>query len=157
MKKIIFVLFLYLFTLSVAAQQEEILTIEYNPQQKTFFKSDTIIVHGILRIAEQWHVNAHQPADSNLIGTDVQLHAMPGFRLLAIDYPRAVKLQTGYDPLPLWVYADGAEVTIFLKAEDYITPGEYKILVQTEYQACNNVTCMPPRINNSEFILKISQ
>ena len=42
----------------------------------------------LLEVARGWHINAHQPTESYLIPTEVQLTLPPGVSTDAIDYPQ---------------------------------------------------------------------
>ena len=97
-----------------------------------------------LSIEKGWHINSNKPHDETLIATKFTIDSSSAFTLNNIVYPEPqdIKLSFSEEPLSVWegtVYIGG-----ILNASKSLKPGSYPLIVNLEYQSCNNISCMPP-------------
>lgn len=93
-------------------------------------------------IAPGWHVNAHDPDRSYLIPTELELEPPAGARVAGVRYPEAVVRTLAFaagKPLRLYEGAFTIGVRLEGAARGNLTGG-------LRYQACNDETCLPPRM-----------
>ncbi len=98
-----------------------------------------------LSIENGWHINSNKPHDESLIATNFTIDSGSAFTLNNTVYPDAqdIKLSFSDEPLSVWegtVYIGG-----ILNVSKNLKPGSYPLIVNLEYQSCNNISCMPPR------------
>ncbi|MGH7496458.1 MAG: protein-disulfide reductase DsbD family protein [bacterium] len=117
---------------------------------EVFFSFDRVYHGSVIRVAvvgqisEGWHINAHEPSEEFLIPTEIVLDALPGVTVEQVVYPEAVTRTFAFSETALAVYEAQAVIGLQLKiAENFA--GERLILAGAiKYQACNDVSCLPP-------------
>ncbi len=94
-----------------------------------------------VRVADGWHVNAHDPDRPYLVATELTVDPPPGVSVAAITYPdavvRALRFAGG---APLRLYE--GRFTIDVRT---IGDGAGTLTGRLRYQACNDETCLAPR------------
>lgn len=98
----------------------------------------------LLSIEDGWHINAHKPLQSYLIGTTFKLSGQQKFQLKQSRYPKAQMLQFGFSDDTLKVYEGKVPVFVTLQAPLNLQPGTYTLLGSLDVQACNNSICLKP-------------
>ncbi len=90
----------------------------------------------MLSIAPGWHINSHNPLDSDLIPTRI--------RLLDVDltpvYPPGKVKTLGFNRAPMSLYQDKVEIPIVTGGGDLPA----YLLAEVSLQACDNNSCLTP-------------
>lgn len=97
-----------------------------------------------IKIAEGWHINAHEPGVEALVGLDVQIAGGAGI-VAKVDYPAGEPLQSDSAPenaRPL-VHESAVYLTVRLERTSEAWQGEPRIVVR--YQACTDRSCAEPQ------------
>lgn len=110
----------------------------------------------ILDIKEGWHINAHQPLQDYLIGTELKLDFQNHFFLADIVYPQPEEHEFSFagDEL-LLVYAGREYIFLTVRASSRLEPGEHSLKGSLSVQACDDNTCLAPSILNIEIPLRV--
>ena len=120
-----------------------------------------------LSIEKGWHINSDKPHDETLIATKFSIDSSSAFKLDKIIYPKAQDIKLSFSDSPLSVWEGDVYIGAVIKASKELKPGQYPLVVALEYQSCNNMSCMPPRIikdtlkvnvvDNSSAVSQINQ
>ena len=90
-----------------------------------------------------WHINSDKPNEDFLIPSQFSIDTSV-FKLSKIAYPKAHNLKLEISETPLSVWESEVYVAALVKAPTDLAPGKYLLPVYLDYQACNNMTCLPP-------------
>lgn len=114
-------------------------------------------VHIVSEVDRGWHINAHQPADAFLIPTEVQLTLPAGVSADVLDYPLPER--------KAFAFAGGKELLVhegqFSISTAVDVPAGFegttlRIEAVMRYQACNDVTCLPPATASAQLVVPVS-
>ncbi len=95
-------------------------------------------------VKDSWHINSNKPHEEYLIPTMLTVDSSSGFTIEKTVYPAAQDIKLGFSDKPLSVWEGEVYIGALLKAPENIAPGRYPLIVNLEYQSCNNKTCLPP-------------
>src|ERR1700687_305473 len=98
----------------------------------------------VLKIRPGFHVNAHKTSEDFLIPTEITADLPPGFRTVAINYPKGAVRKFQFSQQKLNVYEGSVTVRMKLEALDAAPVGIEKVPLKLRYQACTNEICLPP-------------
>ncbi len=116
---------------------------------KTYQSFDKVYPGGELKLAVKveidstWHINSNKPKDETLIPSELKLTSSQ-FKLEKVVYPKAEDIKFSFSDKPLSVWKGNVFVGGLLNIPENINPGNYKTVVEFDYQSCNNITCLPP-------------
>ena len=102
-----------------------------------------------------WHINSDKPNEDFLIPSQISIDTSV-FKITKIAYPKAHDLKLEISETPLSVWESEVFIGAIIKAPDNITPGKYLLPVHLDYQACNNMTCMPPNTVTDTIEIEIA-
>lgn len=102
-----------------------------------------------------WHINSDKPHEDFLIPSQFTVDTSV-FSLVKVAYPPAQDLKLEISETPLSVWESEVYVAALVKAPDSLTPGKYTLPVYLDYQACNNMTCMPPNTVKDSIVVEIA-
>ena len=111
----------------------------------------------VLNIQPGYHINDNAPADEFLFATSVTLEDDPGAEIVEIYYPKGHRGRFAYSEAELVVYEGETVLGALIKVKDKAAPGPLKLKATLSYQACNNVSCLPPKENAFEFALPVAK
>ncbi len=97
-----------------------------------------------ININEPWHINSNKPYDEFLIPSSLTINDTSNFIIQKIAYPKAHDIKLDFSEKPLSVWQGENYIGALVKVSNNLKPGDYKLIVTLNYQACNNSTCMPP-------------
>jgi hypothetical protein len=104
-----------------------------------------------------FHVNAHQPAQPQLIPTDLMFSPPEDLVIAKKQYPEGVSTTFAFDPDNRHsVYTGDVVVRAVVLAAPKATAGNYTVHGELKYQACDINTCYPPKILPIQFDVKLS-
>ncbi len=93
-----------------------------------------------LEIAQGYHINAHDPGMTDLIGVEVTAVGAPGLAL-TIDYPQGEAFMTEMFPEAIFVHEGAVTIRVRLEQTGPVT-GRPRLIVT--YQACTDKVCLAP-------------
>jgi thiol:disulfide interchange protein DsbD len=129
---------------------------------KTYQSFDKIYPSGEFKIAieadinDTWHINSDKPYDDFLIPTTVMIGDSTNFKLIKIAYPEAHDFKLDFSETPLSVWEGKVYFGGLIKAAKNLSPGEYELIVNFEYQACNNQSCIAPTIVSDTLLIRVA-
>jgi thiol:disulfide interchange protein DsbD len=116
-------------------------------QQSASFKFAVKVI-----IQDSWHINSNKPNEDFLIPSQL-ISKDPRFPFAKIVYPEARNLNFEFSEQPVSVYDGDIVMAGLIQIDKNLQLGEYKIPIQLRYQACNDITCLPPTtISDTLFI-----
>jgi len=99
----------------------------------------------ILDIKDEWHINAHQPLQDYLIGTEFSLSFQDHFILTHIEYPGPKEYEFAFAPGEILLVYEGREyIFMSFRAASTVQPGEHELTGSLSVQACDDNTCLAP-------------
>ncbi|MBN2780368.1 MAG: protein-disulfide reductase DsbD [Candidatus Marinimicrobia bacterium] len=95
-------------------------------------------------ISDGWHINSAGPVDDYSIPTKITLSAAEGIRISGVRYPggEIKSLSWGGD---LSLYEGEITIPVVISVDPSLSEGERRLDFKLSYQACNDITCLPPR------------
>ena len=97
-----------------------------------------------VQVAEGWHINSHEPYDEYLIPTSLTIVENPNFKLKKVVYPKPHDLKLAFSESPLSVWEGTVYKGALIEVDSSLAPGIYPLIVDLEYQACNDISCQAP-------------
>lgn len=119
-------------------------------QIKAFASLDNIQPESEVKIAikvsieDEWHINSDKPNEDFLIPSSLMIDTSLGFSLSKIKFPKAHDITLGFSETPLSVYEGDVYIGAILRVPSNIQLGEVPLVIEFEFQACDNATCLPP-------------
>jgi hypothetical protein len=112
------------------------------------------IVNLSIIVNSTWHINSNKPNDEFLIPSEITAKGS-GVKLSNVKYPQAKNLKLSFSESPVSVYeaTSNAKLTFITNANAPV--GKQKVIVTLDYQACNDVSCLPPNVTTTEFELEV--
>ncbi len=95
-------------------------------------------------ITGDYHIHSNKPYDEFLIPTLLTLDSVPGITTVSYFYPKAHDYNFAFSDQPVAVFSDTIVIAALVKVDDSVQPGEYKIPVLLEFQACDDKVCLAP-------------
>lgn len=97
----------------------------------------------VVKLFDDWHINAHQPHDDFTIPTNVLIPDDKNFSIQAIEFPQPVRKRLAFAPEPLAVF----EKEVLIHITGRLSPSVTDSLVlkgALTFQGCNDRVCLPP-------------
>jgi thiol:disulfide interchange protein DsbD len=95
-------------------------------------------------VADTWHINSNKPYDEYLIPTSLIITENPYFKLNQTAYPKPHDYKFSFSESPLSVWEGTVYFGALLSVNTDVQPGIYSLIVELEYQACNDMSCQAP-------------
>ncbi len=135
------------FTIKIPAQfgfnQDLIKVNTFQSLDKVYSGSEFKIALKI-NIDEEWHINSNQPYEDYLIPTELTIDENEIFKLGNVAYPKAHDFKFAFSDSPLSVWEGEIIIGAIIQVAEDVEPGSYALIVNLEYQACNNMSCLAP-------------
>ena len=97
-----------------------------------------------VKVEEGWHINSYKPYDEYLIPTSLTIVENPNFKLKKVAYPEPHDFKLSFSESPLSVWEGTVYKGALIEVDSNLTPGIYPLVVELEYQACNDISCQAP-------------
>lgn len=97
-----------------------------------------------VEVAESWHINSDKPYDEYLIPTSLLVPENPNFKLKKVAYPKPHDYKFSFSESPLSVWEGQVYFGALVEVDSNASPGVYSLIVELEYQACNDMSCQAP-------------
>jgi len=117
-------------------------------QGNVFLSSDAAYPGGTVKIAlklkidDKWHINSIKPNEPDLLASKLVVNKP--FEIIEKKFPVAKNLKFSFSEVPVSVYQGNITIGAIVKIPDSISVGEQNIKISLNYQACNNLSCLPP-------------
>ena len=143
----VFLILINIFCISVFAQfglQKDLVKIN------TLQSFDKVYSGGEFKLAlevtveEGWHINSNKPYDDYLIPTQLILPENLNFKLKKVAYPKPQDYKFDFSETPLSVLEGKSLIGALIEVDEKTEPGTYSLIVELEYQACNDMSCLAP-------------
>jgi len=95
-------------------------------------------------VAETWHINSDKPYDEYLIPTSLMIVENPHFKLNQAAYPKPHDFTFSFSESPLSVWEGTVYFGALMDVNADVEPGIYSLIIEVEYQACNDISCQAP-------------
>lgn len=145
--KISILLSLLFFSIKIPAQfgfhQNLIKVNTYQSLDKVYSGSEFKIAMKV-DIDEEWHINSNQPYEDYLIPTELTIDENKFFQLRNVAYPEAHDFKFAFSDSPLSVWEGEIIIGAIIQVAEDVEPGSYKLIINLEYQACNDMSCLAP-------------
>ena len=156
-RKIILVLTLIIsliFCLPVLAQNQDVVKITLLDKSVKVYQGEQVSVKLSIAVSPTWHINSNKPNDDFLIPSEITVKS-PGIKLIDVKYPKAHELKLSFSEELVSVYEATSNATLIIKSNSETHLGKQKVIVILDYQACNDVSCMPPNSTATEFEIEV--
>ena len=126
----------------------------FNSFDKIYQNSEFLLALKI-NVDEGWHINSNTPNEDYLIPAKLSIISKDGIieEVEKILYPEPEEIQLAFSKIPLSVWQGEALIGIKIKLKNNVKPGKYNLIVNLDYQACNDNICLAP--NNIVDTLEI--
>lgn len=109
-----------------------------------------------ITIDQTWHINSQKPNDDFLIPSEITAKGN-GVKLIKVIYPEAHNIKLAFSEELVSVYEGTAYAKLTFRVDKNAPVGKQKVLVTLDYQACNDMTCMPPNDVAAEFEIEVTE
>jgi len=141
--------------LSWQEAEEEILDVKTYLSLDGVHTGETIDVAFVLDITPGWHINGPEQEDEFMIPCSLSIEEDETFEVVEIYYPVPEKRSYKYSEAELQVYEGKVVLGARVKVKDAIQEGKYFLEAKFSYQACNDVSCMPPEALGVEIPFQV--
>ncbi|MCH7828045.1 MAG: thioredoxin fold domain-containing protein [Bacteroidetes bacterium] len=144
--KITLILIFAVFNLYGQLFNKDVIQIKtFNSFDKIYQNSEFLLALKI-NVDEGWHINSNTPNEDYLVPTKLSILSKDGIieKVDKILYPEPEDIQLAFSKIPLSVWQGEVLIGAKIKLKDNVKPGKYKLIVNLDYQACNNNTCLAP-------------
>ena len=108
------------------------------------------------RVGSEFHINSNRPKSELLIPTQLKLSGVGPSLVVSLKYPVGEDVSFPFAPdEKLSVYSGDFSVTAALKAAADAHPGDYPIIGELRFQACDRSACYPPRAIPVKFVVSV--
>jgi len=146
MKKLLIVVLFILTVSSAFAQfglkQDHVKIKSYLSFDKVYPGSEVKLAVKV-NIEDGWHMNSNKPYEDYLIPSELSIDTTY-FKIKSISYPKPHDFKFSFSDKALSVYKGEVYIGALIQASKDIQPGEYKLIVNLDYQACNDRSCLAP-------------
>jgi len=136
------------------AQNQDIVKISVVEKSLKVIQGENVVVTLSIVVNSTWHINSNKPNDDFLIPSEISAKGN-GVKLIGVKYPKAHELKLSFSEELVSVYEATSNAKLTFKASPDAPTGKQKILVTLDYQACNDVSCMPPNSTTTEFEIEV--
>lgn len=140
----------------IQSQSEDIVKISVQNPPGEIQKGQQFSVEVSASINPSWHINSNKPNDEFLIPTVISAKGN-GIKLVKIKYPRPHNINLSFSDSPVSVFEGETKIGLTFEVQEGAAAGKQNVEVKLDYQACNNVTCLPPNSVSTNFGIMVSE
>jgi thiol:disulfide interchange protein DsbD len=141
-------------TSNTFSQIEDVVKISVIENAVKVNKGESVTVNLTITVNPEWHINSNKPNDEFLIPSEITAKGS-GVKLSTVKYPQAKDLKLSFSEEPVSVYEAESSAKLTFTTDKNTSAGKQKVTVTLDYQACNDVSCLPPNVTTTEFELEI--
>jgi len=143
-----------IFGLPLFAQNQDVVKISVVDKSVKVNQGESVSVNLSITVNPTWHINSNKPNDDFLIPSEITAKSS-GIKLTSVKYPQAQELKLSFSEKPVSVYDATWNAKLIFLTNSNTQVGKQIVLVTLDYQACNDVSCMPPNATTTEFELEV--
>jgi len=125
--------------------EEHVVEVKALLSQNAARPGDVVKAAVVLKIQPGYHINDNAPLDEFLFPTSLSIDENPSSDILEIHYPPGHRGRFAYSEAELIVYEGQTVLGALVKIKDGTQPGKLTLKASLSYQACDNMTCLPPK------------
>ena len=138
----------------VFAQNQDVVQLSIVEKTIKVYQGEPISVNLSITVNATWHINSNKPNDDFLIPSEITAKGS-GVKLSNVKYPQAKNLKLSFSEEPVSVYEATSNAKLTFISNVNAPLGKQKVIVTLDYQACNDVSCLPPNVTTAEFELEV--
>lgn len=140
----------------IFSQGEQIVRLDIKDTPKTVQINQQFLVNLDLIVNPKWHINSNKPNDEFLIPTVVSVKT-GRVKLAETNYPKAHEIKLSFSEVPVSVFEGNTKIGLtFIVLKDAAI-GKEKVELILDYQACNDVSCLPPNSVTASFEVVVEE
>jgi thiol:disulfide interchange protein DsbD len=133
---------------------QDVAKIKVEDKSISIQQGENFSINVSITIDATWHINSNKPNDDFLIPTEISARGN-GLKLISVNYPKAKELNFSFSDKPVSVYEATTNSKLTFKSSQDAPIGKQRITVTLDYQACNDISCLPPNSTTAEFEIEI--
>jgi|WetSurMetagenome_2_1015567.scaffolds.fasta_scaffold34399_2 thioredoxin:protein disulfide reductase len=141
-------------SVQVSAQNQDVVKISVTDKSVKINQGEQVSVTLSITVNPTWHINSNKPNDEFLIPSEITARGN-GVKLIGVKYPKAHELKLSFSEELVSVYEANSNAKLTFKSSQDAPVGKQKVVITLDYQACNDVSCMPPNATTTEFELDV--
>ncbi|NWG27023.1 MAG: protein-disulfide reductase DsbD [Ignavibacteriaceae bacterium] len=141
-------------TSNTFSQSEDVVKISVIEKAVKVNKGKSVTVNLTITVNPEWHINSNKPNNEFLIPSEITAKGS-GVKLSSVKYPQAKDLKLSFSEEPVSVYEAESNAKLTFTTDANTPAGKQKVIVTLDYQACNDVSCLPPNVTTTEFELEV--
>jgi thiol:disulfide interchange protein DsbD len=146
--------FSLILSLNLFAQNQDIVKIAVIEKSLKVIQGEQFSLILSIAVNPTWHINSNKPNDEFLIPSEISAKGN-GLKLIGAKYPKAHELKLSFSEELVSVYEATSNAKLTFGTSQDAPIGKQKIIVTLDYQACNDVSCLPPNATTTEFEIEV--
>jgi thiol:disulfide interchange protein DsbD len=146
--------FSLILSLNLFAQNQDIVKIAVIEKSLKVIQGEQFSLSLSIAVNPTWHINSNKPNDDFLIPSEISAKGN-GLKLIGVKYPKAHELKLSFSEELVSVYEATSNAKLTFGTSQDAPIGKQKIIVTLDYQACNDVSCLPPNATITEFEIEV--
>jgi len=106
-----------------------------------------------VNVSDSWHINSNKPNEAYLIPSKVEVNKP--FKFLKIKFPKAHNIKFSFSKKLVSVFQGNIFIGALIRIPKNINLGKDTIKLKFGYQACNDVTCLPPDEVDTSIVVNV--
>lgn len=155
LRNLLIILILARTVFSQFGMDEELVDVQVFQSFENIHKGSELKIAVKAIVKETWHINSDTPNEEFLIATALEIKGESPFQFASVKYPEAENIKFSFSDQPVSVFEGEVLIGAIIKIPDNIELGEYTVPIEFTYQACNDITCMPPNSVVSEITFNV--
>ena len=135
-------------------QKEHVKIESYLSFDKVYQRSEVKLAVKV-NVEETWHINSNKPYEDYLIPTELNVQS-DHFKISKVSYPKPHDFTFDFSENPLSVYEGKIYIGALINVSKDLAPGEYPLIVNLDYQACNDKSCLAPTSVQDTIIVTVA-
>ncbi len=115
--------------------------------------SYSILIH--VTVDDPWHINSDEPLEDFLVPSTVSLELPEGMSAGKLNFPEGHLRDFDFSETELSVFEQEFSILGTITVSNAVEPRMYTLKGYLEYQACNDVLCLPPQPGEFELEMKV--
>ncbi|MCK9281853.1 MAG: thioredoxin family protein [Melioribacteraceae bacterium] len=152
----IYVIFIIAFSAVSSFSQPELVKVKLSKSNITSAVGGSFEVRIIADIKDGFHINSNKPKEDFLIPMVVS-SGNKLFPIAKVSYPTPKEELLKVSPVPVSIYSGEISVALNFVVGKNVSPGDYVIPIEFNFQACDDETCFPPDVIKTNLNLKIEK
>ena len=106
-------------------------------------------------IPDGCHIESHEPGDPFLVPTVLELDAIDGVAIGAVQYPADEIVTFDWSPTTLRVYTGTVRLVAPFEVSVKAAGGRRRLIGRVRYQGCTETLCYPPAVQEVTASLQV--